>query len=79
MKPNSGTKLPNPPALNLGLLKRRGRRWKPPAYLAPATRRWFAEIELAFELESHHVRLLTLAGEAWDEGQRRGRSSLRRG
>lgn len=39
---------------------------KAPEHLQPATRKWFSEVTLAFELESHHVRLLTLAGEAWD-------------
>jgi phage terminase small subunit len=37
-----------------------------PAHLSPATRRWFEHVTEEFELEQHHVRLLTLAGEAWD-------------
>jgi phage terminase small subunit len=39
---------------------------KPPKHLRPATRRWFAGVLEQYELEEHHVRLLTLAGEAWD-------------
>ena len=39
---------------------------KPPRHLKLATRRWFAEVCTTYELEAHHVRLLTLAGEAWD-------------
>lgn len=42
---------------------------KPPAHLAPETRRWFRHVVEAFELEPHHVRLLTLAGESWDRCQ----------
>jgi len=42
---------------------------KPPAHLKPATRRWFAGVLERYELEEHHRRLLTLAGEAWDRCQ----------
>jgi phage terminase small subunit len=38
----------------------------PPKHLAAETRRWFAEVCAAYELEEHQVRLLVLAGEAWD-------------
>lgn len=41
---------------------------KPPKHLRPATRRWFADVCDGYNLEQHHVRLLTLAGEAWDRG-----------
>lgn len=37
-----------------------------PRHLKLATRRWWLEIIEQFELESYHIRLLTLAGEAWD-------------
>jgi len=39
---------------------------KPPAHLSAATRRWWSSVAADFELEPHHLRLLTLAGEAWD-------------
>jgi P27 family predicted phage terminase small subunit len=39
---------------------------KPPRHLKPATRRWWKSVVADFELEPHHVRLLTLAGESWD-------------
>jgi len=39
---------------------------KPPAHLKAATKRWFAAVVEEFELADHHVRLLILAGEAWD-------------
>jgi phage terminase small subunit len=41
----------------------------PPAHLLPATAKWFRAVLKDFDLEPHHVRLLTLAGEAWDRGQ----------
>jgi len=40
-----------------------------PKHLRPSTRRWFRDVIAEYDLEPHHVRLLTLAGEAWDRGQ----------
>lgn len=37
-----------------------------PEHLQPATRAWYLAVLKDFELEPHHVRVLTLAGEAWD-------------
>ena len=37
-----------------------------PRHLRAATRRWWAEVVAGWELGAHHLRLLTLAGEAWD-------------
>jgi phage terminase small subunit len=39
---------------------------KPPKHLQPATKRWFLQVVESYELEEHHLRLLTLAGESWD-------------
>ena len=39
---------------------------KPPAHLKAPTKVWFKHVTDAYELEKHHVRLLTLAAEAWD-------------
>ena len=39
---------------------------KPPAHLAESTRTWFAQVISEYELEPHHIRLLTLAAESWD-------------
>jgi phage terminase small subunit len=39
-----------------------------PRHLRLATRAWFAHVLKTFELDEHHVRLLTLAAEAWDRG-----------
>jgi phage terminase small subunit len=40
--------------------------YNPPAHLRPETAKWFAEVIRDFDLESHHVRVLTLAAESWD-------------
>ena len=42
---------------------------KAPAHLDPATARWWRAVLREYALEDHHVRLLTLAGEAWDRTQ----------
>jgi P27 family predicted phage terminase small subunit len=45
----------------------------------PATRRWFASVVGNWELEAHHVRLLTLACEAWDRCQQARETIAREG
>lgn len=42
---------------------------KPPAHLRKSTARWFKSVVEDYDLDPHHVRLLTLAAEAWDRGQ----------
>jgi phage terminase small subunit len=37
-----------------------------PSHLQPATKKWWVSVYEEFELEAHHLRLLTLAAEAWD-------------
>ncbi len=37
-----------------------------PGFLRPATRRWFNEVCENYELYPHHLRILTIAGQAWD-------------
>ena len=39
-----------------------------PTYLQPMTRKWFAQVVADYELEPHHIKLLTLAAESWDRG-----------
>jgi len=39
---------------------------QPPKHLQPETRRWFSDVTENYDLEEHHLRLLTLAGESWD-------------
>ena len=41
----------------------------PPRHLSASTRRWFTSVREHYELEDHHLRLLTLACESWDRCQ----------
>ena len=43
---------------------------KAPDYLSRESREWFALITESFQLEPHHLKLLVLAGESWDEKER---------
>ena len=40
-----------------------------PSHLQRPTREWFERVLSDYVLEPHHVRLLTLAAEAWDRAQ----------
>lgn len=40
----------------------------PPAHLLPDTAAWWASVAVDYALEAHHLRILTLAAEAWDRG-----------
>ena len=40
-----------------------------PEHLEPATRDWWETVVRGWQLDEHHIRILTLAGEAWDRGQ----------
>lgn len=40
-----------------------------PTHLQPVTRAWWESVVRRWQLEEDHVRLLTLAAEAWDRGQ----------
>jgi phage terminase small subunit len=42
---------------------------QPPKHLRTATKIWFSDVCTHYELEAHHVRLLTLACDAWDRCQ----------
>jgi phage terminase small subunit len=42
---------------------------RPPAHLQPTTAQWFNEVIAAYQLETHHVRLLQMACESWDRCQ----------
>lgn len=42
------------------------KRPKPPAHLRPPTAKWWGEVVAEYDLEGHHLRLLTLASEALD-------------
>ncbi len=41
----------------------------PPAHLSDEAAGWWRSVTADFELESHHLRLLQSACEAWDRGQ----------
>jgi P27 family predicted phage terminase small subunit len=40
-----------------------------PKHLQQPTRDWFEAVVADYELDSHHIKLLSLAGEAWDRCQ----------
>ncbi len=40
-----------------------------PEHLARDTKKWWRSVTESYELEPHHVRLLTLACESWDRAQ----------
>ena len=42
---------------------------RPPQHLSRATKQWWRSVLDEYDLEDHHVRLLTLAAEAWDRAQ----------
>jgi len=42
---------------------------KAPRHLSRATADWWRSVTRDYQLEPHHVRLLTLAAEAWDRCQ----------
>src|SRR5258706_6760454 len=41
----------------------------PPKHLRLDTATWFASVTKEYELDSHHIRLLTKACEAWDRSE----------
>lgn len=43
-------------------------RFPPPAHLRPDTAAWWESVAHDYALEAHHLRILTLAAEAWDRG-----------
>ena len=45
------------------------KKYRVPGHLKPPTKAWFADCLANYQLEPHHVRLLQLAGEAWDRTQ----------
>lgn len=43
-------------------------RFSPPNHLRPDTAAWWRSVAGDYALEAHHLRILTLAAEAWDRG-----------
>jgi phage terminase small subunit len=52
---------------------------KPPKHLRAATSLWFAEVIAEYDLESHHIRLLTKACESWDRSEQAREGLLKHG
>lgn len=42
---------------------------KPPGHLSKQSKGWFSWVVSEFELEAHHIKLLTAACESWDRTQ----------
>jgi len=62
LKPKHGVASSDPPTLRRPAI----RAPEAPKHLRPDTASWWASVTVDYVLEPHHVRLLTLAGEAWD-------------
>ena len=50
---------------------------QPPAHLSPSARQWWQTTVEGYVLQEHHLRLLQLACEAWDQAQK-ARAQLER-
>lgn len=50
-----------------------------PQHLQAKTREWWLSVVKEYDLEEHHVKLLTLAGEAWDRSQQAREALLEHG
>jgi phage terminase small subunit len=42
---------------------------EPPKHLRAETAKWFQSVTKDYELEPHHIRLLTLAAQSWDRAE----------
>ena len=52
---------------------------RPPKHLSASTRRWWSDVVANFEMEEHHLKILTGAGELWDRAQEAGATVKREG
>jgi P27 family predicted phage terminase small subunit len=52
---------------------------KPPKHLRAATSQWWTEVVGEYDLDSHHVRLLTKACEAFDRSEQAREALLKHG
>jgi hypothetical protein len=50
-----------------------------PEHLREATRAWFEAVLSEYELQDHHIRLLTLAADSWDRCQEARESLVENG
>ena len=39
---------------------------KAPSHLLPTTKKWWLSVVEGYDLEPHHIKILTLAAESWD-------------
>jgi phage terminase small subunit len=51
----------------------------PPEHLQPDTRRWWRSVVSDWQLDEHHIRLLTLAAEVWDRCEQARQTLAREG
>ena len=51
----------------------------PPKHLTSSTRKWWSSVVSEFELEGHHLKILTLSAESWDRGQQARRALQKHG
>src|SRR5262245_30471280 len=42
---------------------------RPPPHVSASCKRWWSDVVSGYVLEGHHLRLLQLAAEAWDENE----------
>jgi phage terminase small subunit len=59
----------SPVEIKIAVVMTRTRTPRAPVYLRPQTRKWWSTVLRDFDLDEHHVRLLTLAAEVWDRVQ----------
>ena len=59
--------------------KKKPHKEKPPSHLSKSSKDWWLWVTGEFELEPHHLRLLTLAAESWDRGEQARRRLKRQG
>ena len=50
-----------------------------PKHLRRPTARWWAQVASEYDLEAHHIRLLTLAAQAWDRAEQAREALLKHG
>jgi P27 family predicted phage terminase small subunit len=52
---------------------------KPPTHLRAATSQWWAQVVAEYDLEAHHIRLLSKASEAFDRSEQAREALLKHG
>jgi len=61
------------------MLKQKAAAQKPPKHLRAATSDWWKEVVGEFDLDSHHIRLLTKACKAFDRSEQAREALVRHG